>query len=295
MQRTIKNNWIVIFYIVVCFIWGTTWIAIKSAVETIPPLTSAGLRFLIAFPFLLSILKLKKQSLFYQNNKKMLFVFVTVCYFCIPYFLLNFGERFVSSGFTAILFSTVSIFMILFSIIINRTKVPINQLFGVILGFIFLILIILEKQQTFSETNILGICAILGAAICHSLSYVVIKKYGFEINVLTLNTLPMGIGGLLLLLLGILIEKPDVSSFSYSSIFAILYLAIVASVIGFALYFYLLKRMNTVMLSYVFIFFPVIAVSISLLIENEILSYKFFILFLGLLGAFTLTKIKIPT
>jgi putative membrane protein PagO len=293
MKKATNNNFNVLLYIIVCLIWGTTWISIKSAVETIPPLTSAGLRFLIAFPFLLGILKLSKQNLFYHKTQNYLFLIVTIFYFCFPYFLLNFGGRFISSGLTAILFSTVSIFMVLFSIIIGRAKVPFNQLLGVILGFIFLSLIILERSGNFERTNFLGVAAIITAAICHSLSYVLIKKHGAEINVLTLNTLPMGVGGLLLVTLGFLIEKPNISTFSYVSVLAILYLAFVASIVGFVLYFYLLKRMNTSLLSYIFIFFPVIAVTISLLVENEPFSLNFALLFIGLIGAFILTKMNI--
>jgi len=145
-----------------------------------------------------------------------------------------------------------------------------------------------SRGQTF-----LGVAAIITAAICHFLSYVLIKNHGAEINVLTLNTLPMGVGGLLLVTLGFLIEKPNISTFSYVSVLAILYLAFVASIVGFVLYFYLLKRMNTSLLSYIFIFFPVIAVTISLLVENEPFSLNFALLFIGLIGAFILTKMNI--
>ncbi|WP_414705356.1 EamA family transporter, partial [Pseudomonas sp.] len=48
-----------LLFLIVCLSWGTTWLGIKIAVESVPPLTAAGLRFLIAFPLFLAFAALR--------------------------------------------------------------------------------------------------------------------------------------------------------------------------------------------------------------------------------------------
>jgi putative membrane protein PagO len=60
---------LMVLFAVVCLTWGTTWLGIKLAVQTVPPLTASGLRFLLAFPFL------------FPRAQRGLFVLIVVFYF----------------------------------------------------------------------------------------------------------------------------------------------------------------------------------------------------------------------
>jgi putative membrane protein PagO len=282
---------LVVLYVVVCLIWGTTWIGIKMAVESIPPLTAAGLRFIVAFPFFLVMTKLFNVPIAYPKGKFGLLVFVTLIYFAAPYFMMNYGESFVSSGLAAILFSSVSVLMILFSMFFLSVRIAPLQWVGIAIGIVGLALLIIERGGSFASHDWLATGAILGAAVCHALSYVIIKKHGDGINVFTLNCLPIGMSGALLLGLGLVFESPNFATMTASSLWAIFYLSIVASVIGLAVYFYLLQKLGPTRLSYVFIFFPVIALGLSALLENEPLSGRFLAIFACMLAGFGLTKL----
>lgn len=125
----------IILYFCVCLTWGTTWIAIQIAVESVPPLFASGVRFLIAFPFLFIIAYLAKAPIFFPKDKIFLFIILTLFYFTIPYFLISYGEQYVSSGLTSLLFSTMPIFSIIFSILLLKEKIILNQVFGIMIGF----------------------------------------------------------------------------------------------------------------------------------------------------------------
>ncbi|RBB92265.1 EamA family transporter, partial [Pseudomonas sp. MWU12-2115] len=133
----------------------------------------------------------------------------------------------------------------------------------------------------------------LGAALLHALCYVVTKKHGSTISVITYNTLPIGIAGLLLCLAGLGIEHPDFSAISLRSWGALLYLGLAASVGGFIVYFFLLKRLNPVILSFVFIIFPVFAVIIGAWYEGQSLSRDLLLYSSTLLGGFAITKLPL--
>jgi len=280
-------------FLIVCLSWGTTWLGIKIAVESVPPLTAAGLRFLIAFPLFLSFAVLRKAPLLFPQQSRWFFVFVTLSYFSLPYYLLNYGELHVSSGLTALLFSCMPVFILIFSALFLREKILPTQLLGIAIGFASLFMIIRSQGLHLDQAEWLGVLAILCAAILHALCYVVTKKHGSAISVITYNTLPIGIAGLMLFIVGLNVETPVFKDITARSWGALLYLGLVASVGGFIVYFLLLKRLSPVLLSFVFIIFPVFALLIGAWYEGTPVSRELMLYSTILLAGFAITKLPL--
>lgn len=291
-RRTLlRKARLVSLYLVICLIWGTTWYGMKVSVESIPPITAAGLRFVIAFPFLAVAVKLTPSAGFrFPRDRLWLLPFVAVCYIGVPYALINYGEQHVSSGFAAVLFASVTVFLVGFSRLISRITVQFRQWAGIAAGLACLVVLILNTYGDLSAQDMIAPGAVLGAAVLHALTYAVLTRYAGDIHVLTTEVLPIGLGGLGLLLVGVVTEKPDFGAITASSWMGVLYLAVVASVIGFAVYFHLLKHVGAVALSFVFIFFPVIAVLVSSTTEHSELSPLSMVMAAGMLASFALTK-----
>lgn len=284
-----------LMYLIVCLCWGTTWLAIQLAVESVPPLTAAGIRFLIAFPMFVAFAISRREKILYPRTHLRFFLFITVFYFAVPYWMLNFGEQFVSSGLTALLFSTMPVFILIFSRFILKEHITLSQVVGIVIGFFGLAMIILGQGMHLSYSNMLGIAAILLAAVMHGLSYVVTKRFGGDISIITFNALPIGIAGMVLTLAGIVLERPDFSVITTQSSLALLYLGVVASVGGFVVYFHLLKKLQPVILSFVFIIFPVISVMIDAWYEHKALNEDFVMFMIVVIIGFSITKFPIET
>lgn len=280
-------------FLIVCLSWGTTWLGIRIAVESVPPLTAAGLRFLIAFPLFLSFAVLRKEPLLFPRQSRWFFVFVTLSYFSLPYYLLNYGEMHVSSGLTALLFSCMPVFILMFSALFLREKILPTQMLGIAIGFASLFMIIRSQGLHLDQAEWLGVLAILCAAILHALCYVVTKKHGSAISVITYNTLPIGIAGLMLFIVGLNLEAPVFKDVSARSWGALLYLGLVASVGGFIVYFILLKRLSPVLLSFIFIIFPVFALLIGAWYEGTPISRDLMLYSAILLAGFAITKLPL--
>lgn len=280
-------------FLIVCLSWGTTWLGIKIAVESVPPLTAAGLRFLIAFPLFLSFAVWRKEPLLFPRQSRWFFLFVTLSYFSLPYYLLNYGELHVSSGLTALLFSCMPVFILVFSALFLREKILPTQMLGIAIGFVSLYMIIRSQGLHLDQAEWLGVLAILCAAILHALCYVVTKQHGSAISVITYNTLPIGIAGLMLLIVGLNLETPVFKDISARSWGALLYLGLVASVGGFIVYFILLKRLSPVLLSFVFIIFPVFALLIGAWYEGTPISRDLMLYSAILLAGFAITKLPL--
>lgn len=282
-----------LLFLIVCLSWGTTWLGIKIAVESVPPLTAAGLRFLIAFPLFLGFALLRREPIVFPPGSFGFGVFVTLAYFSLPYYLLNYGEMQVSSGLTALLFSSMPVFILIFSAVLLRERVYLLQVVGILIGFASLFMIVTSQGLHVDRAELFGVLAILTAAVMHALCYVVTKQKGTAIGVITYNCLPIGCAGLMLLLAGWWLERPDFSAITPRSWAALSYLGLVASVGGFIVYFFLLKRLSPIVLSFVFIIFPVFAVVIGAWYEGSPLSLDLVAYSAILLAGFAITKLPV--
>lgn len=83
-------------FALVSLTWGTTWLAMKVAVDTIPPLFATGLRFLCASPVLILIALWRRKPLIFPAGQRKFQMAVSVFYFAIPFTLMIYGEKYVS-------------------------------------------------------------------------------------------------------------------------------------------------------------------------------------------------------
>src|SRR4030095_8920416 len=124
-------------FILLCCIWGSTWLFIKIGLADLPPLTFAGIRFLLAAAVIFGLMRVRKASL-QRSRKDWTFLAVTgVLSFSPNYGLIFWGEQFISSGLAAVLQATIPAF----GLIIAHFYLPNEQLSslkitGVLLGVI---------------------------------------------------------------------------------------------------------------------------------------------------------------
>ena len=167
-----------LLYLLVIAIWGTTWIAIRSAVDSVPPITASGLRFAIAFPILAAIVA-RTRSVPLRNpaDHARLFALVTVAYFAVPFALMNLGGAAIPSGLSAVLFSMVSIFILALSVPGLGTRISRRQVTGVGAALAALAALIAHQTGIGGAASPLGILALLAAAALHAAVYVTILVF----------------------------------------------------------------------------------------------------------------------
>jgi drug/metabolite transporter (DMT)-like permease len=247
-------------YVIVVALWGTTWIAMRAAVATVPAITASGLRFAIAFPLLaLVVARRPGVPLRYPRGHGRLLVLVTLGYFTVPFVLMNLGSAAVPSGLAAVLFATVAVFIVVLSVPVLHTRIGRRQAAGAAVALTALVALVARQTGLGGSADPLGALALLAAAGLHATVYVVLKRDAGAISPLTLNTLPMGLAAGLLCGAGLAFEHPRLGAISSQSLAALLYLGAFASVAGFLAYFELLRRLGPIPLALVFVLFPVVA------------------------------------
>ncbi|MBD1557441.1 DMT family transporter [Vibrio sp. S9_S30] len=262
----------IITFVAVCLIWGTTWMAMEIAVETIPPITATGLRFLISAPLLIAVTVVMKKALLFPKGQRKFMVAVAVFYFAIPFTLMILGEQYISSGLASIIFANMPIAVLAVSMISLSLRLAVHQLFGLGMAVIALCLILSGELEIGTGNNNAGILALVSAVLIHAVMYVLTQKHAKGIHVLTYNALPSGIAALLLLVAGLFMEQPDIHQFTDESMYAVVYLGLVASFIGIVAYFSLNQMTAPFTASLCFLVFPVVALLLDAWVNDRRLS-----------------------
>lgn len=278
-----------VLFLIVALTWGTTWLAMRIAVETIPPVFATGMRFMFAAPLLIGIALLRKTPLLFPPGQRLFQLMICVFYFTIPFSLMIYGETYVSSGLASIIFANMPVAVLIASSLLLNEKTNSMQIAGLTIAIVALVGILLEETKTSAESHWQGILALVSAVIIHSIIYTQCKKRSCTVSVVTFNALPCFLAGLILSTIGWFFERPLVSSFSAHSILATLYLGAFAGVFGILCYFFLQQKARAFQASLVFLVFPLIAVSLESYIYGYAISTQSMLFIIPLVTGIFLT------
>ncbi len=270
---------VIFAYIAICTIWGSTWLVIKVGLETLTPLLSAGLRFALAAVVLYSIIAVRKIQIPLDRARVRLFLIVSLTSFSVPFALVYWGEQHVSSGLTSILFAVFPFCVAIMSVLmLPNEKLTTAKVAGIILGFTGIVVIFSNDIQFGTETDqLFGMTAIVLSAFIQAFSAVLIKKHGHDLSPFVVSFVPMAFAGVFLTLAAFAFEDLTHVQFSSTAIFSIVFLAVFGSVTTFVSYFWLLKRVEVVLLSLTSFVTPIIAVVLGVIILNESVSSQLFV------------------
>lgn len=252
-----------ILFLLVVLTWGTTWLAMRIAVETIPPIFATGMRFIFAAPLLICIAWFAKTPILFPRGQRLFQFVVCLFYFAIPFSLMIYGETYVSSGLASIIFANMPVAVLIASILFLNVKTNKAQVTGLIIALVALASILLEESGASMASHWQGGLALIVAVIMHATLYVQCKKRSCTISVITFNALPSCLAGLILVMVSCFLEVPQFQNFSSGSIFATLYLGVFAGFFGILCYFSLQKHASAFQASLVFLVFPLIAVCLE--------------------------------
>ncbi|MDP3024148.1 MAG: EamA family transporter [candidate division Zixibacteria bacterium] len=260
-------------FAVLCLIWGSTWLGIKIGLEDSPPFLSAGFRFLIATVFL--FIWAKKKGIKFSDYKSQAFKILIPGFFMyyLSYSLVYWGEQYINSGLTAVLFATFPFFVAIFAtLLLKEEKLNWFRLFGLIIGFSGILLIFWESLSLKGENLLRGMLGIVLSAVCSAYASVRVKRDLYSVESVVISVFQMGLGTLLLLGSGFLSERITDFKLTYKSVGALLYLSFFGSAFAFMSYYWLLKRIEVTKLSLIAFITPIVALILGWLVLGESIS-----------------------
>jgi drug/metabolite transporter (DMT)-like permease len=245
-------------------IWGSTYLAIALAVETIPPLFAVSSRFVAAGGILAVLVALRRGGRALLIRKRELSAVALVGVLLIgANTLLFFAERTVPTGLASLVIASVPLWVALFRIAAGD-RPPGIVLLGIGVGFVGVALLV----RPGGDVRSWGVLLVLGSALAWSVGSFLSPRLPLPRDSLTATAYEMGIGGLVFLPFG-LAAKPDPADFSTRSILGWAYLVTFGAVVGYTAYVWLLAHAPlSIVATYAYVN-PVIAITLGAVVLDE--------------------------
>ncbi len=265
---------LIINYLFICFIFGTTFLAIKAGIEAgVDPFLSAGLRFFLAGLVIVIYFTIRKKlsiSLFFSKH----LLIIGFCLTTMTFMTLYWAEQYITSGLAAVLSAFGPIIMFLLQAGKSKEKIQAIQIIGLLLsiaGVIFISSPGLKQEVTIYW--FIATIAVIAGQLFYSIGTVMSKSFLKEnehASPFLINGIQMTIGGSFLLIFSVIFEQPSLKSLGLINVqLSLLYLIIVGSIIGHGLFYWLVSKTNPVFPSTWLYVSPVIAVLLGAIVLKE--------------------------
>lgn len=265
-----------LIWLALCGIWGSTWLFIKLGLQDLPPLTFAGIRFLIASAILIAVVAARRLSLPRARADWLLLLVTGILAFSFNYGLLFWGEQHISSGLAALLQSTIPAFgLVIAHYYLPGERMTLAKSAGVLLGVVGVGVVFSNQLSVAGPKALAGSAALVLSAVCVAYANVLVKAYGRNLEPAILAAGQMLFGLVPLLLVGISFEgNPLRFHWTAIAVVALLYLALVGSVIAFLLYYWLVHHMDVTNTMLIALVTPVVAVTLGVLVLDERMDWR---------------------
>ena len=266
----------------ICLIWGTTYLALRIAVQSFPPFLFVVIRQLIAGSILVAfMLTVGKAKL---PPAKEIFKQAVGGFFMLSMGngLVAWAEVHIPSGVAAIICSLMPMVVILINLTMNKDEKPtIPIVLGVAIGFAGIVMIFGEHLEDFSNTQyLLGIVMTFLATLSWAGASVWIKKRQTDGNPFLNAGLQMFFAGVWLIPFAFAFDDLNSVKWSTESVYSLVYLVVVGSIIAYACYAYALKKLPMTIVSMYAYVNPLVAIVLGWLVLDEKLNMKIGLAFL---------------
>lgn len=250
---------VALLHVLLCLIWGSTWLAIKLGLVGVPPFLGAGLRFLLSTLLVGAVLAARGKRLRLTRDDRVCVLSLGLLVFWLDYAAVYWAELRISSGLTAILFATMPLMTVLLSRFWMQSEtLHARKIVGILMGVLGTALLFWPHERA-GLPQALGMLAALGASLCAAINLVTMKKHEQHGDPFVLNFFGMGIGTVCLLAMSAGLEDWSALAWSRINVLTILYLSICGSVIAFSAYYRLIKAIDATLVSLITLITPIVA------------------------------------
>lgn len=272
---------IIVAFACIYIIWGSTYLAIHYAVETIPPLFVASFRHLVAGALLFGWSWHRGLRPVRQQWRAS--IVLAVLFFLIGHGTLHWAQQTLPSGMAAILVAIEPIFVAIIVMITGRTRITPALLFGVLLGLGGVALIFATDIRTGRAELLSSLVVLIGAA-SWSIGMVYSRSAALHPDSHMAAAMSLLAGSVLLFLGGTVtgeIANLHFTAISMKSFLALAYLAIAGSLVAYSAYFWLLNRFPPTLIATHTFVNPLVALALGWALAGEVLAPR--VIFGGLI------------
>ena len=262
-------------WVAVCLIWGTTYLAIRVALETIPPFLMGAFRWIVAGGLIVAILAVRGERLPPVRLWTSLAVLGVLLIGCGNGGVV-WAEQTVPSGLTAVLVAMSPFWMVgVEAFMPGGDPLTVRRVAGLLIGFAGIVMLVWPELRVGGARGfITGVVAAQIACIGWAIGSTYARRHGRDENVLATAAFEMLFGGIVMLGVALVRHEPAALTFTTRTAAALAYLTFAGAVAGFSAYAYALKHLPLATVSLYAYVNPVIAVVLGTLILGEPLNAR---------------------
>ncbi len=286
---------IILAFIAIYVIWGSTYLFNKIAVSELPPFFIASIRFFVAGCLMILLAKIFKQDL--RISKKQFTNSMIASFFFLIYGngVFVWALKYIDSGFGALISASQPIFVLLLMRLIDRKPMKRKSIIGISLGMFGMYLLVSQQELTTSENSLLGIFMMLTCVLSWSYGSVFVSKAQLPKSFMVSTGFQMLIAGAVLCFVSLSFQEEWISPFDWSPkvLGSLSFLIIFGGFFAFTSFNYLLKNVDTEKVSTSAYVNPVIALLLGWFFLDETLTIQSIIASIILLtGVYFTTTVK---
>jgi drug/metabolite transporter (DMT)-like permease len=271
----------ILAFFAIYVIWGSTFLAIRTAVLLVPPWFCAGVRFFVAGT-LLFVFALFRGARWPSLREWRSLGIVGMLMFSITYGALFWGQQFVPSGITAVLEATLPLMTVLLEVVLRQQRFRWRVLLAVVVGFcgvaITTPIVMLFNGGGHSSSGGFGVVpclVILGGSASWSLGSVLTRSLPLPKSRLVTAGAEMMLGGVTLLMLSLASgELRPFPAIPPKAAFALVYLIVAGSLVGYTAFVWLLARMPASRVASHAFVNPVVALALGYFVASEEITLR---------------------
>ena len=271
-------------------VWGSTYLAIRYSVETIPPLVTAGIRFSVAGTILFAWAWAR--GFRPKREHWMAGAVVGALFFLVSHGMLYWAEQTVASGLAALLIATEPMFILVLGWLARQQRISRLSALGLGLGVLGVGLLT-GAELVMKSSSLLGLAAVLLASVSWAAGVVISPRLRLPADALARTAIPLICGAVMLLMAaGVSGEFHRIhwSAISLRSVLGLGYLIIFGSVVAFTAYTWLLQQCPPTLVATHTYANPVVAVLLGWLFASEPLNARVALASVAILGAIVLIR-----
>jgi len=264
-----RLDWLL--FIVLGFLWGSSYLFIKIGVDAgLQPFTLVSLRLLIGFALLAAVVGVAREALPRDRRMYGHLAVLGLLSVALPFSLITWAEQSVDSSLAAVLTGAVPLFVIPFAaFLLPAERITLNKLLGILVGLIGVAIVVGFDPAALTGGDLAAELALIGAAASYAIGGVYARRFVHGLRPMIPALFQVGIALVMVSVPAFVLEQPFERGLAPEALFAVVWLGLLGSGAAYLVFFRLLGRWGATRTSLVAYLLPIWGIALGAIVLSE--------------------------